>query len=588
MQMKVKEIKETPIWSLYEKGRNYHRLTGIYSDTDRNHRMYNGNQWEGAKLGGVEPLQLNVLKPIVKYKVAVIHNNLYEIVYSSQNYENPTFQREAERYCKLLNGYARRLWEKDQMDYKGRKVTKDAAINDEGIIYIDFDKEKMTPVHEIVDKNDIYYGNENDDDIQNQPYILIRKRMPVSSAIELALKKGMDKSKESFIVGDNDNFEESGEAAKFEVDSKATIVYKMYKKDGSVHFSAATRWVNIIEDIDLGISLYPVAHFVWEEKKGSARGEGEVRHQIPNQIEINRTIMRRVLTVKNQAYPQKVVDINKIANPQALNSVGSTIRVTGTVDDVHKIVGAIPPAHMSPDVKNLQDDLIHITRELAGAGETATGQVNPETASGRAFLVIQQASQEPITEQKEGYKTFIENIAKINLEYLVAYAKDGINMEERLPDPKTGTEVVRMVNIPQSALQQLKATVKIDITPKGVYDRLAMEQTMENFLMQGFFTAQRVGELEAYLQALPDDATTPKRALLACVENIKKNQQKIAQIQSAVQRYQQRAQQFIMDGPEGQASRLADVKMQLMARQQGNLGASVVAKEQEIDKVEKG
>ena len=57
----------------------------------------------------------------------------------------------------------------------------------------------------IVKKNDVYYGNENDDEIQNQPYILIRKRMPVSNAIDLALSEGMSKDKTEYIIGDNDN-----------------------------------------------------------------------------------------------------------------------------------------------------------------------------------------------------------------------------------------------------------------------------------------------------------------------------------------------------------------------------------------------
>ena len=189
--MDLQEVKVTPIWRLFEKGRNYHRRVGIYTDTDHNYRFYNGNQWEGAKLGGVEPVQDNVIKPIVKYKCAVIHDNLYGIVYSSLNFENRAFRKQAERYCDLLNGYVARLWEQDKMDFKLRRVTKDAAINDEGIIYIYFDAEKNTPVHEIIKKNDIYYGNENDDDIQSQPYILIRKRMPVINAHELALREGI-------------------------------------------------------------------------------------------------------------------------------------------------------------------------------------------------------------------------------------------------------------------------------------------------------------------------------------------------------------------------------------------------------------
>ena len=577
--MDIREVQETPIWRLYEKGRNYHRMTGIYVDTDRNYRMYNGNQWEGAKLGDVEPVQKNFIKPIVKYKVSVIHDNLYAINYSSQNYENREFQRESGRYCEMLNRYAARVWEADKLDFKGRRITKDAAINDEGIIYVNFDQKKMTPVNEIIKKNDIYYGNENDDDIQSQPYILLRKRLPQINAVELAKSLGMSEEKTSFIIGDNDTFEESGDAAKQELDDMVTIVYKMFKKDGTVHFSVATRWVDITEDVDTGLSLYPVAHLNWEEKEGSARGEGEVRYLIPNQIEVNRTEVRRVLTVKYQAYPQKVVDISKISNPAALNTVGGTIRTNGQpVDDVHKIVGTIPPAQMSPDVVKLQEDLIQVTRDLAGAGDTATGQVNPESASGRAILAVQQASQAPMTEQKESYKNFLEDLARIWLEYLIVYSVDGVNMEEVDIDPQTGEEVVQLVNVPQSVLQQLQATVKIDITPKGVYDKFAQEQTIENLLIQGFFSAQRVSELATYAEVLDDDSVAPKAKIMEAIEHIKDEQRKIAMIQAQAQAMQQRAQQFLMEDPDGQAQQMADAAMQLQAEE-----AMYAQQEQELD-----
>ena len=578
--MDIREIKETPIWTLYEKGRNYHRMVGIYVDTDKNYRFYNGNQWEGAKLGDVEPVQKNFIKPIVKYKVSVIHDNLYAINYSSQNYENRQFQQESGRYCDMLNRYAARVWEKDKMDFKGRRVTRDAAINDEGIVYVNFDEEKMMPINEIVKKNDIYYGNENDDDIQSQPYILIRKRLPVVNAIELALDMGMSESKIPFIIGDMDNFEESGEAAKLELDNMVTVVYKMYKKDGTVHFSVATRWVDIVEEVDTGLSLYPIAHIVWEEKEGSARGEGEVRYLIPNQIEVNRTEVRRVLTVKYQAFPQKIVDISKISNPAALNTVGGTIRTNGQpVDDVHKIVGTLPPAQMSPDVKQLQDDLIQITRDLAGAGDTATGQVDPEAASGRAILAVQQASRSPMTEQKEAYKNFLEDLARIWLEYLIVYSVDGVNLEEVETDPQSGEEIVNVVNVPQTVLQQLQATVKIDITPKGVYDKFAQEQTIENLLTQGFFSAQRVSELATYAEVLDDDSVAPKQKIMEAIEHIRDEQQRIARIQAQAQMLQQRAQQFLMEDPDGQAQQMADAAMQLqrMTTQHGTEPVEQVA-----------
>ncbi len=578
--MNIKEIKETPIWGLYEIGRNYHRMTGIYTDTDKNYRMYNGDQWAGAKLGGIEPVQKNFIKPIVKYKVSVIHDNLYAINFSSQNYENRAFRKTAESVCKMLNRYASNVWEREKMDFKGRKVTKDAAINDEGIFYVNWDDEKKVPINEIVDKSDVYYANENDEDIQSQPYILIRKRMPVVNAVELALSLDMSKDKVEYIIGDNDTFEEAGEAAKEEVDDMVTIVYKFYKQNGTVHFSVATRWVEIAKDNDTGLSLYPIAHFCWEEKKGSARGEGEVRYLIPNQIEVNRTEMRRVLTVKQQAYPKTVAAVDKIVNPQALDQVGGVIKINNaTVDDVHKVVSTLQPAQMSADVVKLQEDLIQVSRDLAGAGDTATGQVDPESASGRAILAVQQASQAPMTEQKESYKNLLEDLARIWLEYIIVYSEDGLNMEQEVTDPTTGEETIVLVNVPQATLRQLQATVRIDVTPKGVYDKFAQEQTIENLLLQGLFHPQRVGELEAYAKSLDDDSVAPKVKILEIVDDIKQRQQKIAQIQARAQLMQQRAQQFLMEDPDGQAQQMVDAQMQMLQQQE----AQYAAQEAELD-----
>lgn len=562
--MDKKEIQETSIWELYQIGQNYHRRVGIYTDTDRNYRFYNGNQWEGANLGGVEPVQKNFIKPIVKYKCAVIHDNLYALNFSSMNFENRSFRKTAEKYCELLNGYIARAWEHDKMDHKLRRMTKDACVNDEGIIYIDFDEEKMTPVHEIVKKNDIYYGNENDDDIQNQPYILIRKRMPKANAEDLALSLGVSRDKLDYLIPDNETFEESGDSAKIEVDDQVTIVYKFYKKDGKVHFAVASRLVDIVEDTDIGISLYPFAHMVWEEKEGSARGEGEVRYLIPNQIEVNRTEMRRVLVVKQQAYPKTVVDESKVANPSAIDTVGAVIKTKGsTVDDVRKVVGTLPPAQMSNDVKELQYDLINVTRELAGAGDVATGEVNPEDASGRAILAVQQASRAPMTEQRESFKNTVEDIGRIDLEYIIAYAKNGINMEEEYTDPATGEKGYQIVNVPQVALEQLRAIVKIDITPKSVYDKFAQEQTIENLLLQGFLSAQRIGELEIYAELLDDDSVAPKLKIKEAVDRVKEAQARIAQINAQAQMMQQRANMFLGGDPDEQASMIANATRQL-------------------------
>jgi hypothetical protein len=575
----LEDIMETDIWQLYQKGQDYHRITGIYEDTDRNYRMYNGDQWGGAKLGGIEPVQKNFIKPIVKYKLSVIHDNLYRAVFSSMNYDNKAFRQTAEKCCKLLNGYIERLWEQDKMDDKLREVTEDAAINDEGIVYIFWDEEESRPVHQVVKKNDIYYGDENDEDIQSQPYILIRKRMSVVNAIDLAMAHGVSNDKLHFIIGDNDNLEETGEASQYEVDNRVTVVYKMFKRHGTVKFSIATRYVDIAEDEETSLKLYPVAHMTWERKAGSARGEGEVRYLIPNQIEVNRTEMRRVLTVREQAYPIRVVDVSKVENPEALDTVGGTIHAKGqTVDDVNKIIGTVQPAQMSNDVKELQESLIQVTRDLAGAGDTATGQVNPEAASGRAILAVQQASHAPMTAQKEKTKSIIEDISKIDLEYLIVNSENGIDMLDEETDPNTGEESMQMVNVPQSVWEQLQATVKVDVTPKGVYDRFALEQTLENLLTNGLFSEERFPEFETYVEALPDDAVAPKQILEGIVKRKREERLRIATMDAQAQLMQQRAQQFLMEDPDGQAQQIADAESQLMAQE-----AEYAEQEAELD-----
>ena len=576
--MDFRDIKETPVWQLYQIGLNYHHRNNILTDTDRNFRFYNGDQWNGAKLGGVEPVVKNFIKPIVKYKLAVIHANLYAIVFSSQNYDSPEIQAQANQVCKMMDRMAAQVWEADKLDAQLRRLTKRAAINSEGIMYVDFNTKAQRPRNEIIKKCDIFYANENDDDIQAQPYILMRRRLPVLHAREMAKGMGVEEELLQLIVGDNETFDLSGDAAKDEVDNMVTLVYKLYKEGDEVKFDLATRWLDIAKGKGMGIPIYPIAHMLWEEKEGSARGEGEVRNLIPNQIEVNRTEMRRVLTVKQQAYPMKVVDVSKVSNPEAMNTVGGVIRTNGqTVDDVHKVVGTIHPAQMSADVKLLQDDLINMSRELAGAGDVATGTVNPEAASGRAILAVQQASQAPMTEQRESFKAFLEDLAQIWLEYMIAHAGAGITLQ-RVEKNDSGEDYIVQETVDKEFLETMKATVRIDITPKSVFDRFAQEQTIENLLVRGLFHADRISELEAYVNSLDDDATAPKQKLLGIVKDIKNRQRQIAQTQAEAQRMAQEFSQFIGAGPQGQAQQLAAAQM---AAQQQNAAAQMAVQPQQ-------
>jgi hypothetical protein len=558
--MDLEEIKETDTWLLYDKGLNYLRMHNVLSDTDVNYRMYNGNQWEGVILDGVEPVQYNFIETIVNYKVSTINSNLWAINYSSENFENRDLLNEAENVCKMLNKKAANVWEKDQMDYKIRQTSDDAAINDEGVIYVTYDESEQSPVNEVINKQNVMYGNENSSDIQSQPYILISQRLPVSQAQEVARQHGAKESDLKYIVGDNITFDEAGLDAKQEVDDMCTLVTKMWKDKGTVWYSQATRYVDIIEDTDTKLRLYPLAHFVWNEKKGWSRGEGEVRGLKANQLELNKTIMRTLLSVKNCAYPQKIANMDKIQNPSAVSQIGGVIKTKNgaTVDDVRNIFGYVQPTSMSTDVTKVTNDLIGITRELKNAAEIATGGINPEQASGKAILAVQQASQQPLVKQLTGLKRFIEDLARIWMDMWNVYTPDGMQLEEDAKDMQTGEDYTQLYKVPSTLLEKLKTRVKVDITPKGAFDRYARELTLENFAKAGFFTPQRVNELRYYAEALPDDAAAPKQDLLNICEKIMEDQQKIAMINAQAQIMQQNANQFINATPEDQATAIGN------------------------------
>ena len=562
--MDLEQIKETDTWELYEQARNFCRMRNMFTETDVNYRMYNGDQWSGLKIKGIEPVQLNFIKPIVRYKVGVLHSNLYAINYSSDNFESQEFREEAEKLCDLLNKKAAKIWDRDSMDIKCRKITKDAAINSEGVVYSTYANEDI--VNEIIKKNNIYFGNENDSDIQSQPYILIKQRRPIAELVEKARADGISEEKIKFIIGDNDTFEESGDSAKQEKDLMCTVITKMWKEKGTVHYQRATRWVELKKDTDSGLTLYPIAHFLWEDKEGDARGEGEVKHLIPNQLETNKNFLRSIVVAKNTAYPQKVARKDKIINPSAINEVGGTINVTGTdVDDVSKIITTLHPAQMSSDVEKLRNELIQTTRELAGAGDIATGQINPEQASGKAILAVQQASQQPITEQLVGFKTFVEDIARIWLDIWTTYSENGIELEEEVEDPSTGEKVVQTYTASQEQLEQLKASVKVDITPKGAFDKFAQEASIENLLKEGFFNIQRLPELKAYANVLDDDSVMPKQKLLEAIKFEEQEQQRIAEISNQAEMLQQKMNTLLNSDPEAQAGMLANAAEQEQA-----------------------
>lgn len=547
------KIETTETWNLYETGKNFNRKINMYQEGKENYDYYHGRQWEGINKpkSQAEPITLNIVKPIVKYKLGIINQNSFEIVFSPNTYSSKEELERVKAVTRGLSQFINSTWERSQSGKTVRAIVKNACINSEGIMYFYNEDEEI--LSEEIDKNNIYYGNENDSNIQEQPYILVTYRKPVKEIIQRA-KDYRDKDMNNLsdediksIVSDLDYEEQQGKDFMQQEVSPMCLVIKRFERmeDGKIWVSESTKTCDIIKPQSTECELYPFAHFVWEEEKGYARGVSEIRGLIDNQREINKTATRRAIAVKLGAYPKLVVATDFVKNTDALSQVGSTIEVNGMkADDVHTIATYLNPAQISPDAYNLQADLINNTRTLAGAGDTATGQIDPERSSGKAILAIQQASQQPLNEQLENYKYFLEDCAKIMFELIKVYFLNGLHLyttEDVYNELGNVETYERPFTLSKKELEKINVNLKIDITPTSAYDRYAQELSLENLLLKGMIT------LEEYTDALPEGSAMPKPTLEMIIQRRKEARQKIAEIQERMNAMQSAMEQIVME-----------------------------------------
>ena len=538
------ELEKTPLWQLYEAHEDFMRRRKIYDDSDKNYRMYNGDQWYGLKVSGIEKIQHNFIKQIVKQKVSTITSNLFAVNYSPENIENIEFMELAQKTCDLLNKKASKVWDKDFMDKKIKKWARQAAINDEAVAYITYDFDTDMPINEVISKNDIMYGNENEDDIQLQPYIIVRQRKTIKELKEMAEKSLIDEKLINTIIPDNDTSTIAGDSGKDEVHDKCWLITMFERKNGTIYWTQATKYCEIKKEKNMGTHLYPFAHDNWEDQEGNARGIGEVRQLIPNQLETNKTAMRRALTTKNISYPQKVVNEDSIQNVSDVNKVGATIRFKDKGNlKASDVFMNTTPGQMGPDSEKLQNELITLSKDLNNVGEATTGNVNPESASGRAILAVQQAQQQPLSDQLIGLKSFIEDIARIWFDMWKNYATEGLIIENEITD-NDGNKQYQMTQVPSYVLDALSTSVKVDITPKGAFDKYAQELSLENM-----FTSGKIS-FEEYVESLDADSVMPKVKLENILKKRKEAQQQINALDQQAEMMKNQAQMQIQNQSE--------------------------------------
>lgn len=517
----------THIWDKYQNGINHHNSINLYAETERNWNFFIGNQWKGVafKDKNYVPPMSNIIKPTVKLMYSTVAMQQRTVVFSDMSHNS--MNAEIARY---LTELAKKEWEKGKIDTLMWQVIKRAAIAGDSYLYLRETRNQdqgLTPdtspkiEHQIIHNTNIYFADEQNPNINEQEYIIISERLPVAAVKKIAKANGKKPAELELIVSDEDLAQEIGDVHEVDTkEGKCTSLLYFEKTDEGIKYSRSTAQL-IYDEGTLPIDIYPIVGMRWEEMIGTARGVSAVKYLVPNQCTINYTLYRREQTIKRTAYPKLVYDVNAVQNVSKLSDVGSSIGVQSLAENpVNSLVTYLTPAPISADAANFQTELMTTTRDLAGAGDAASGSVDPTKASGEAIKAARDQAALPLNEQVSAQIQMIEDLARLWYKMWVGYAVNGLSVPA---EDEAGNET--MIILDQASLQAIEPEIKIDISPIDPYSVMAEDNNLLSMLSAGQIT------FEEMVEALPDNTNLPK----AKFEEILKKRQELQQLQMQAQ-----------------------------------------------------
>ena len=489
---------ENRIWREYQEGTALLTRDGFYERAEECRSFYSGDQWRYLPTDGERLPCYNIIDPIVKYKTAMVAQNSLSVHYGFELHDHPGLEEMALRTAELLNRNARLLWEQTRMDQKCWQVVEEGCVTGECYLYFYMKNGRLQG--EVLHGSAILFGDEQEKELDAQPYILILRRRPVEQVRAEARCNGLSEEEIASIQPDRDL---TGGISllenPLEEHKKCTSILKYYKKDGNVCFVQSTKGcVYHPETVLEGVTRYPIAPFIWAERSGSCRGLGAVEGLIANQITINKNLARMDIAIKRFAYPKLVYNAPRIQNVEDLEKIGASIAVDDPNVSIGELISYVQPAGINNLAFNFMHGMITTTRELCGAGDAVTGQLDPNQASGAAIMAVREAAALNLNFAVAQFSRFVEQVALVWYDLLRAYHPAGLVLEGN--------------TIPPRLLAALEPAVRVELSPTSPYSKLAQEQALQQLLAAGHIT------FEEYVEALDEDAAIPREKLRRVLE----------------------------------------------------------------------
>ena len=499
----------------------------------------------------------NILKRVASLFVASLTSSGVALRFEPLAYYNGTGETDANGdAASFANAEVANLLEKFKFDYRVRDALFDGAQTGDYCAHFWFDPEAMPyggafGKHrgeirmELVDGIRVMFGNPCDHRVEKQPYILLMGRDTVENLRQEAeqFKRNRAHYKGGKTAGEHDRFTPDGEdeslydvVPEIPADDETgkalygllyTRVTKM--QDGkpvtTIHATKATRTGIIYEDVDTGLSRYPIAWGNWEKQKNQYHGRALVTGMIPNQIFINTMFATAMRHLQLMAFPKTVYNADLIS--AWTNEVGQAIGIRGLQpgQNVGQVAQNLQPAEMSNQIFALIDKAMAYTKDCLGATDAQLGNVRPDNTS--ALMVLQTNAEVPLENIRAGLHEWVEEIGEILLDMMGTYygkrpvildmeLQEPVLQEGGMPllDPETGR--MRVEKTHRKAVQEfdfskfkhLSLNLRVDAGATTYFSEIAMTQTLDNLRRDGTL------DVLQYLERIPDKLIPKKKELM--------------------------------------------------------------------------
>ena len=526
-------------------------VRGLYEQNRINERFMVGDQWHGARCGTDRPLvRHNIIKRIGDYKMAMVGNDPLSVNYSADGVPNTlelkeqvhrhrevlahaglweqasaedlSHEEEVNLVMSALSDYFRVTAERVGLEDLKEQVLRDAYVTGTGVLYTYWDERVRTGLYadesrtapiggdiacEVVDIEDVYFGDPAITDLQKQPYIILAQRKSVAEIRRLMRAYRRPAADIQQIKPDGERNYQSGDYGFVEQEGsdRTLLLTKLYKEWDEEGRTYTVKAVMVCGDVtvrpvwDIGIRLYPLAAFRWERRKHCAYGESEVTYLVPNQIAINRMITASVWAVMMMGMPIMVVNGDIIRQP-VTNEPGQILKVQGSATDVQGAIRYLNPPAFSPAFDTNIASLINNTLTQSGANASALGDVDPDNTS--AIIAVREAATLPLQTVRNRFYGFVEEMARIWAEFWVTqYGRRSLKIEET-----DGT--VWYLPFDGRRYRDLLINARVDVGASTLWSEVQSVHTLDNLF------DRQIIDVFQYLERLPKGTVPNLNGLL--------------------------------------------------------------------------